>query len=92
MAPNGHAPERNPYTLERRQPRLNARMNDEPRRSRLYMSIMNVRATTPYTVIAITASVADGWPRSRPGNLTVLEDGAAAEAQPIIDELFGTGG
>jgi hypothetical protein len=72
MTPNGHAPERNPYTLERTQPKLKARMNNGPLRSKLYITIMNVRAITPYTVTAMAASVADGWPQPLRGTLSVV--------------------
>src|SRR5258708_18589157 len=49
--PNGQAPARKPYTLDIRQPAANARMNAGWRRSRAYITIMKVTATTPKTVI-----------------------------------------
>ena len=45
--PKGHAPERNPYTLESRQPSAKAAMKERPRRSMAYMNIMKETAHTP---------------------------------------------
>ena len=45
--PNGHAPERKPYTLDMRQPIANSRMKHGPRFSSAYIVIMNVTAKTP---------------------------------------------
>ena len=53
-APNGHAPETNPYTLDAAHPAAKAKMNRRPRCSRAYISIMNVKATTPKPVIQST--------------------------------------
>src|SRR5438477_73053 len=52
--PNGHAPDRKPYALERRQPAANAAMNTGWRRSSAYMTIMKPRAQIPNSVIAFT--------------------------------------
>src|SRR6266571_7902272 len=48
--PNGHAPARNPYTLDNTHPRANNRTNRWALYSRAYIPIMNVRAQTPKSV------------------------------------------
>ena len=45
--PKGHAPARNPYTLDSTHPNANAAMKLRPRFSRAYISIMKLSATTP---------------------------------------------
>jgi hypothetical protein len=45
--PNGHAPLKNPYELDSKQPMANATTNRGPRRSSAYINIMNVRTVTP---------------------------------------------
>jgi len=45
--PNGHAPERKPYTLESTQPNAKAAMKWVLRDSKAYITIMKVTAMTP---------------------------------------------
>ena len=52
--PNGQVPARNPYTLDKPQPIANASTNNRCQRSSTYITIMNVSALAPYTVIIST--------------------------------------
>lgn len=51
--PNGQAPERKPYALDRAHPKAKPRMNLLPRPSSAHITIMNVRATTPNPVVQL---------------------------------------
>jgi hypothetical protein len=48
--PNGHAPERNPYTLDSTQKIANANTNVRPRASSAYISIIRLSTVTPTSV------------------------------------------
>lgn len=56
--PKGHAPDANPYALDKTQPHANATTNRRPRCSKAYIVIMKVRATTPNAVTYMPSSKA----------------------------------
>lgn len=58
--PNGQAPERKPYMLDRAHPSAKPRVNPLPRASSAHMTIMKVRAATPKTVVQFIGREAMG--------------------------------